>query len=261
MDEKSEIIGYKGNDIYLFYNSKKEISIYRIEKDFDSKEFAKMVDTYLENKDETGLIKDVKDKYPDYDKYENNEIGTYIQYSLKGFSIRQIRGTSKGVQIYNNYTGTIYKDIDLKNIIDNTILPDNLFVNNEDLVASSEIERVSDRSRLINNIKSKASNSEEQTKSNKFYLIKEKLELNSYKVKFISIDGESPDSELRENVDYYMWIDDYNFIYSLRNKGIYVYNLKSRKYGKIIEGKEEFKLIEYKDNILKYDEKSITLKK
>ena len=47
---------------------------------------------------------------------------------------------------------------------------------------------------------------------------------------------------------------------SIKNKGIYIYNLEKRRYGTILTGKEEFKLIEYKNNILKYDDKSIGLK-
>ena len=258
-DETTNCIGYKGKDIYVFYNTNKEISIYRVEKNLDNNEFAKIIDTYLENKDEAKLIQDIKEKYDDYDKYENNSNGTILQYTLKGLAIRFKRGSSRGVQIYNNYSGIIYNDIDLEKIKEHKELPDNIYVNNEDLVAKCEFERISNINDMISAVN--RDKNQEQSKSNKFYTIVNKNDENSYKIKFISIDGANPNAELRENIDYYIWIDDYNFIFSIKNKGIYLYNLSSRKYGKIEESSsEEFKIIEYKDNILKYDEKSVKLK-
>ena len=260
-DSYTETIGYKGDDIYLFYNPQKEISIYRIEKDFDGIEFAKMVDEYLESKDEEKLIQNVKNKYKDYDEYENNSSGIILKYSLKGIEIKFKKGASKGIRIYNNYKGVIYKDINLEILKQTTTLPDNVFVKNEDLVVMCEIERVSNVKGMIDNSKQESLSNKDLSKSNKFYLIKELLTGGVYKVKFISIDKSCPDTELRESIDYWLWMDDYNFIYSIKNKGIYLYNLYSRKYTKIIEAtNEEFKLIEYKDNILKYDDKSIKLK-
>lgn len=260
-DEVTNSIGYKSENIYLFYNAQKEISIYKVEKDFDSSEFAKIVDTYLENKDEEKFIQDVKDKYTDFDKYENNSNGTLLQYSLNGFAIRFKKGLSKGLQIYNNYTGTIYKDINLEKIKENTELPDNVFIKNENLVAKCEADRISNIKDMIFSASVEKSNNPEITQSNKFFTIKTQIEEEGYKIKFISSDGNYPDTELRENVDYYIWLDDYNFIYSIRNKGMYLYNVASRKYVKLVEGtNEEFKIIEYKDNVLKYDEKSIKLK-
>ena len=93
------------------------------------------------------------------------------------------------------------------------------------------------------------------------FVTKSQIEGEGYKIKFISSDGNYPNTELRENIEYYIWIDDYNFIYSIKNKGIYLYNLAYRKYIKLVEGTdEEFKIKEYKDNVLIYDEKSIKLK-
>ena len=103
-------------------------------------------------------------------------------------------------------------------------------------------------------------NNESKSYSNKFYAIKEELSSNTYAIKFISIDNTSPNSELRENINYYIWIDDYNFVYSITGKGLYVYNAKTKKYGTLIEGQEKFELKEYSNNILKYDDKSVKLK-
>lgn len=260
-DEQTKCIGYKGKDIYVFYNSRKEISVYRVENEFNSSEFAKFVDKYIDNKDETELIQNVKEKYKDYDKYENNSNGIVLQYSLKGITIRFKRGLARGIQIYNNYTGTIYKDINLEKIKENTELPDNIYIKNENLVAKCEIDRISNVNNMIFSANVEQSNNKEIAQSNKFYTIKSQIEGEGYKIKFISSDGNYPNTELRENIEYYIWKDDYNFIYSIKNKGIYLYNLAYRKYIKLVEGTdEEFKIKEYKDNVLIYDEKSIKLK-
>ena len=165
------------------------------------------------------------------------------------------------VQIYKNYTGTIYKDINLDQIIQSDELPYNVFVNNKDLVNEFEVERLNNNNNIISSAKLQRSNEDVNTlQSNKFYTVKSKIDDGAYKISFISINGEYENSELRESVDYYLWVDDYNFIYSIKNKGIYLYNLKQRKYAEIVKGKnEEFKIIEYKNNVLKYDDKSIKL--
>lgn len=262
-NEQFDFIGYKGKNIYLFYNSRKEISIYRVENDYDSTRFVQIVDNYLENKDQDKLVKDLKDEYGDFDEYENSSQGTILQYTLKGIQINFRKGISSGIQIYKNYFGTIYKDINLETIKNNEELPDNIFVNDQDLVEKREIERLEDIDMTITNANIEKKNSkEENSQSNMFYTIKTKVDGDSYKIQFISIDGKNANNELRESVDYYIWIDDYNFIYSVKNKGIYLYNLKLRKYVEIVTGKnEEFKITEYKDNILKYDDKSIKLLK
>ena len=98
--------------------------------------------------------------------------------------------------------------------------------------------------------------------SNKYYTVVTKLQDGSSNVKFISKDDKCINSELRESLNYYVWADNDNFIYSIENRGIYLYNVTLRKYATIITGSnEKFEIKEYKNNILKYDDKSINLKK
>lgn len=261
-DERLDFIGYKGKDIYLFYNSKKEISIYRAEKNYNSSEFAKLVDTYLENKDESELIQKVKDEYTDYDKFESDSSGTIIQYSLKGVVIRFQKGLSKGIQIYNNYTGKIYDDVKIENINENIELPDNIFVNNEDLVSKNEFDRIQNIENLIFSSMDEKSKNPEISQSEKYCTVKKSLDDGSYKIQFLAIDNNNIDSELRENINYYVWIDDDNFIYSIENRGIYLYNATLRKYATLVTGNDEkFEIKEYKNNTLKYDEKVLKIKK
>ena len=261
-DEAYDFIGYKSEDIYLFYNSKKEISIYRIEKNYNSDEFAKIVDSYIENGDTDKMIEDIKEKYTDYDKFEvyNNELE--LQYTLKGFSIRFKAGLSKGIQIYNNYSGKIYSNLKVEDLINKDDLPNNINFYNEDLVKKAELIRIQERENAIFSCIDEKSKKQDLSQSNKYYLNKKILEDGSYKIQFIASNSNYIDSELRECVNYYIWMDDDNFIYSIENRGIYLYNATSRKYTTLITGNEEkFEIKEYKNNILKYDEKMVKIKK
>ena len=78
--------------------------------------------------------------------------------------------------------------------------------------------------------------------------------------KFICIDKQYPDYELSLNINSYMWIDDYRYMYSIKNEGIYILDLKTRKTSTVVEGKENFDFKEYNSNELKYDDKTITIK-
>ena len=79
-------------------------------------------------------------------------------------------------------------------------------------------------------------------------------------VKFFSKDGQFPKLEIEEEINSFMWIDDYRFLYSVSNKGIYVYNPRMRTKEIIKEGKKDFNFKEYESGILKYDEQTINKK-
>ena len=259
-NERFDFIGYKGEDIYLFYNSKKEISIYRVQKKYDTSEFASIVDSYIENKDGSELISNIKEKYTDFDIFESDSNGTILQYSLKGFTVSFRKGLSKGIQIYNNYNGIIYKDVNLEELKSVEKLPESIFISNEDLVAKNEIDRIQNIENIIFSSMDERSKKPEISQSKKYCTVKTSLDDGSYKIQFLAMDDKNIDSELRENINYYVWLDDDNFVYSIENRGIYLYNATLRRYVTLKTGNDEkFEIIEYKNNILKYDDKSIKL--
>jgi len=212
-DKQYGIIGYKGKDIYIFFNDRQEVSIYRVEKNDDSTEFARYVEEYLEDKDEDKLISNIKNKYQDFDKYKNDENGAILAYSIKGIEIKFQKNSGKGIYIYNNYIGTIYKNINLENLIENKNLPDNIYVKNENLVYRNEVIRLAEMTNLEEIAVTNTVNSN-VNQSTKFWVIEENDDGENKKIGFISIDRKNPNCELKEYIDYYLWIDDYNFIYS-----------------------------------------------
>ena len=218
-----------------------------------------MINEYLENKDINKLVQDVKERYKDFDRYSNNSDGLDLRYSLRGIEIDFNKKSDSGIKIYKNFTGTLYNGSKLENLKDK--ISDNIIIKNENSVWNAEVERLINNYLTEYNASTEMLNDPNKNNSNKFYAIKESLSNNLYKIGFLSIDGEHANSELKENVNDYIWIDDYNFLYSIKNSGIYIYNVISRKYGTLISGKEEFKLKEYSENILKYDDKSIKIRK
>lgn len=80
-----------------------------------------------------------------------------------------------------------------------------------------------------------------------------------YKIRFISIDNQYPNSELREMITSGIWFDDYNFIYSIKNRGIFVYNAKDRTYKTLKTGEGEFRITSIYQNYLNYDRTSMEI--
>lgn len=261
-DEYTKTIGYKGKDIYLFYNQyEHQISIYPVIENYETEEFAKCVTKYLNGESITDLINDIKEIWSDYDICKIQEDKIILQYSLKGLCISINDGNENGVVFYNNYKGNISEDIDFKSVLNGEKeLPDKLFMNNEDLVYNYEIIKMSEYFGKQIELNEDINNNEKKYKSSKFHIYAKNNGNDEYLIQLISKDNECPDVEIKEYINYYMWLDDYNLVYSIKNKGIYVFNTKYRKYGTILTGDEEFKLTELENGILKYDEKTIKLK-
>jgi hypothetical protein len=77
-------------------------------------------------------------------------------------------------------------------------------------------------------------------------------------VKFISLDKNNANSQLKESVNSGMWLNDKYYIYSVRKQGIYVYDVITRKYGTIASGSDNnYELKEVKNNVIRYDNKLI----
>lgn len=256
-NEQYGLLGYKGKDFYLFFNDKKEISIYKIEKEEETSNISKIVDEYIKDNDLEKLIKNLKDKYKDFDKYENDANGIILQYTLKGIKVRYKQKLDSGINFYNNYVGKIYDDKYIKDIKNE--IPNNIKIVNENLVYSAEIERLTNNYLEEYEASIEYENNKDKNNSKLFYTIKEKLKNNVYDIKFLSIDKNNANSELRESANSYIWVNDYSFVYSVNLKGLYLYNVKTKKYTTLASGDEKFEIKEYKDGNLTYDNKSIKI--
>ena len=82
---------------------------------------------------------------------------------------------------------------------------------------------------------------------------------NAYSIKFISLLGDTPNRQLNDSMDSYLWINNDTFIYSKKSKGIFLYDLNTGVVSRIITGKEEYILKGYENGILKYDKSEIEI--
>ena len=156
----------------------------------------------------------------------------------------------------NYYGNTTLEDI-VKN---GQTVPNYVFIENIDLVFEEELKRIDsldDTSKNFNN----SSYGIILNTSNEFKIYKNAVNKdgNIFNVRFISIDNKYPNSELREYISNGIWYDDYNFIYSVKGRGIFVYNAQDRTYKTLITdvANAEFEIRGIMENKLYYDEDSI----
>ena len=65
------------------------------------------------------------------------------------------------------------------------------------------------------------------------------------------------DSNLPQRYDSIIWLDNENLAYSIKNVGIYRYNINTKETNTIIEGTEEYNLIKYENGRIYYDNTNI----
>lgn len=249
----NNVFGYKTEKFYMFF-SNKQISIYPI-VEYNTNKVIEIIEKYKDSEEIQEYINEIKLIWKDYDKYDYGSNYVILQYTLKGICFKYDLTAQNGIVFYNNYSGLIDTNTTLKEIVANKKeLPEKMYFENSDLVFEQEKARVAtldDYTEYRNN-------------RNKSILnISKKFKINqdlSGQIRFISINKQSPNSELRENLDYGIWYDDYNFIYSIKGRGIYMYNVLNHKYTTIIEGNDTYQLTGISEgNILYYDETSISV--
>ena len=151
--------------------------------------------------------------------------------------------------------GKYYGNVGFEDFIKgNSQIPTEIYIVNKDLVFETEQIRVNtlDDVTINNNYGSSVI----PNTSNKFKTYKTKLNNNSnlYKVRFISINNQYANSELKEAISLGIWFDDYNFIYSIEGKGIYLYNAEKRDYKVIAEGNASFRINSVDKDGISYDD-------
>lgn len=261
-DNQTGVIGYKGKDIYVFFNTENEISIYKVLKEIkEDEEFSELLDKYIENKNTEEFMNKIKQIWNDYDKSQVNSSIKELRYSLKGLEV-----TNSSINIYSNFLTNLYKEKSVDEFRSEILTANGIIFYNSDLVFKNE----SDRNKSLNSTKYALENfiiakydDEENNniiESSDFLEYKTYGDENIFSVKFISKNKNYANSELKENINYGLWINDYLYVYSIKNKGIYLYNARTREYATLVTGNDEFKIISYENHILKYDEKQLNFK-
>ena len=259
-DEERKILGYKGEQIYVFF-TESEISVYR-NSTIDSDAFFDLADKYLSKElDLLEFMNELTYLWPDYTDYEYDEESIYINYPLKGIEIAINSGDINGILVYNNNKSTMSKI--------NRYLEDTRFIARLqiDLMFKTEKQRIERYTAWLNQAKEYENSITKENRkvigrSLKYCIYPEKDNNgNIYKIRFLSEFGNEPDRELNDSVSTYIWATNEYFIYSKRGNGIYFYNLNTGRIQRIITGSkiQEFNIKGYNDGILEYDDEKCQL--
>lgn len=278
--EFNGVYGYKGDKIYAFF-SDNEVSVYRIENDYKQEEFLKAWQEFNETKNAKKFTSQITDIWQDFDNYIADSNYIEIQYTIKGVKIAFNVGGENGLLLYNNFRGMLQEELNLEKITKEN-LPQNVYLHTDtDLIFEQEKERIFKRDNLYNdsyiammeydiNIDGESLNDEElkdkykftDIKSNEFNLIFSYAVQDEISgIQFVSKNRNYPNSELirHKKIYRYGWINDEQFIYSVKEQGIYLYNPKRREVKTLIEGNEDFYIKGIEDGKLLYDDKKLNL--
>ena len=253
-DGNDLLIGYKSDTIYVFFVKKIqgiEISIYNVEK-YDTKEFAKFVDNFINTLKFSSFIDNVFNTWQDPNVYQTS-MNDYIllEYKNKGVGIEFNTNNPSGVTIYNNFKGNITPDITFESIVNNQKeLPENIYFKNEDSIFLEEQERIT-RYSVDDNFKDN---------NELFYVVPTSVMDGQYQIlNFFSKNGEHPDFQIYEKVYKTLWKDNTHFIYSVRNQGIYMIDVITRKTTTLVNGEWPYDLKRIEDNVLYYDDTYVNM--
>lgn len=257
-DTDENVIGYKGNEIYVFF-SENEISVYRIDTT-NTDDFFELADKYIaEDIDFLDFMNELTYIWPDYNEYTYTSTSIFISYPLKGIEINVNTGDRNGILVYNNIRSNLPK---IGKYLENTNFVARLQL---DLVYETEKRRILKQNNLLEKCKEYKNSLSEQEqkvigKSLDYEIYAEKDSAsNIYSMKFIGSFGKFPNRELNDSIDYYLWAGNDYFIYSKIEKGIFLYNLNNGLVKRIVNGSEKYELKEFNKGILKYDDQEINI--
>ena len=238
------VIGYKGKNMYIFF-SENEISIYPNEK-VDVTDFEILVEKYANNEIELKeFMNELTYIWDDYSEYVYDQNFINIVYPIKGVKINMNNDSSKNIQIYNNYS----KLDNIKNLINDGKITGKL---DENLVYLEEINRSARNFDLDYLCYLQLDNSSIKKESSLFgYYIE------NGKINFVSKDSNRPNITVADDINTGFWYTDTIFVYSIKNNGIYAYNLDNHTKMVLLTGKEEYTFKSFENNILTYDENKI----
>lgn len=251
------IIGYKSNEIYVFFE-KDQISIYRNWQEDGYNEFFKLVDEFLEEQYSLlDFMNELTYLWKDYEQYTYDQETVFLSYPNKGIDIKLNYDNTDGIILYNNIG--VNQEI-VNQYLEHTEFVAQLQVDN---VYKAEVRRYEKEQNFSKKCAEYQEKFEKEDTRNrgKIYQYYADLDANEAIISlyFISQNEQFVDCQLRESVSSYIWMNESVLAYSRRGKGIYYYDLKNQTKGTIVAGDEEYKIKSYENGILKYDEKEVLI--
>lgn len=210
-DEENNIIGYKTNSFYIFFEEN-EVSVYRV---YSGKinDFYNLADSILvkdyKTKDLLNFMNELTYLWKDYETYYYSGSEVFLSYPHKGIEIKINYDNENGILIYNNVKSDFTQ---VENHLRNTSYTSKLKL---DSMFEAEKRRVSNSKELIENAEKFSSEDEEHGRSLAYdnYPVKDENE-NIYSMKFISKDSNYPDREINDTIVDFAWNDNTHFVYN-----------------------------------------------
>lgn len=258
-DEELKVIGYKGNDIYVFF-TEDEISVYKnIEYDYD--DFWKLCDEFLNDKlDFKSFMNELTYLWGDYSEYTYDSDYMFISYPNRGVDVKLNYEEISGIILYNNMSESLST---IKKYLNHTEFVSRLKLDN---VFEAEKRRVQAENNIDNSCEEfkkilEEQDGEEGLINKESYLYNYYMDVdnmgNTVTTYFISKDKNNVNRELNEPVDTFLWINDYCFVYSIYGKGIYIYNVIDGTRTNLtneVNEKHAFIINSYEAGILTFDD-------
>ena len=137
--EADTYIGYKGEDIYVFFNED-QISIYPVEK--EEKSIYPLIQQYEEDSLIKKLVSGATDLWENYENYYYDEYTVDLSYPLAGIKFQFGVTENHGIIIYNNFIGKIIENYTQEELSKIEIeIPSYIYFVEDDSVNEYERER------------------------------------------------------------------------------------------------------------------------
>lgn len=251
------LIGYAFTSMYAFFTDS-EISIYPYISYKDESRIANLIKYQSDDfKTLVGLFNEGAYGGPIIDKFENLANGSEYFSSLMGVELTYGIDKDDGIYIYNNYEGYLKDDKRLADIVKDGTASSIAYVHivNKNSIYLAEQERLQ-----------KYTFEEDTKNSNGFFELSFTTSYD-YSADFVQINGMNvivrdnaySDRFISNVVSSYLIVSDYYFVYSVKDVGMYLYDVKTGKEKELVSGLGVYDIEEYSDGKLKYDGKEITL--
>ena len=262
-------IGYMSYNLYVFFWEDR-ISVYKVDSMTDEQQFLTLFEKFRQDLDLRSFVNALTDMWPDYSYYAYDTDYLQLTYILKGIDIKINIDMDNGVTFYSNYNGSYLQDL----IEQKDNLPSYTYFNNDNLVYKNEYIKKSsalNRKFIVNRFETYKYMYEIDRKQNKVNQnvhyekysnefiasgIYESMDSNNIKLYIIARNGDYADSEI-DNINSYLWLDDTKLIYSIKNRGIYLFDATTREKSTIIEGQDNFEIKDYVNNKIYFDDKEM----
>lgn len=254
-DEELGVIGYKGNDFYAFFNGK-DISIYR-RTNYDYSDFWNLVNRFVDESSDMSFkefMNELTDIWNDYSEYVYDSNYMFISYPNRGIDIKLNYDNESGIVVYNNISENLNR---VQRYLENTEFISKLQIDNVFEAEKRRVQNVNSLNDMCNEFLEGLKEEYKDLSTKTSFLFDYYMEYdnngNVVTTYFISKDGQYVNRELNEPVDTYLWISDYQFVFGEPSRGIYLYNVIDGSKMTLMEGRGNFQIKKYENNIIYFD--------